>query len=99
MLQVCSALGLVMSDTTFQSSVSLFASFILLLLKLTLSFLIAELTLFLSILYFSCPNYLRTGKTESAEIFLGHLWQKAISQNFYLDSVLRSLIWLSLHLN
>ena len=42
MLQVCSALGLVMSDTTFQSSVSLFASFILLLLKLTLSFLIAE---------------------------------------------------------
>ena len=27
------------------------------------------------------PNYLRTGETEWAEIFLGHLWQKGISQN------------------
>ena len=26
------------------------------------------------------PNYLRTGKTEWAEIFLGHHWQKAMSQ-------------------
>ena len=28
------------------------------------------------------PNYLRIGKTERAETFLGHLWQKATSQIF-----------------
>ena len=28
------------------------------------------------------PNYLRTGRTEWAEIFFGHLWQQDRSQNF-----------------
>ena len=26
------------------------------------------------------PNYLRTGRTEWAEFFFGHLWQKGMSQ-------------------
>ena len=34
------------------------------------------------------PNYLRTGKTESAEFFFGHLWQKAISQNLTLAPII-----------
>ena len=29
------------------------------------------------------PNYLRTGKTKWAEIFLGRLWQKGLSQKFF----------------
>ena len=28
------------------------------------------------------PNYLKTGRTEWAEIVLGHLWQKGMSQKF-----------------
>ena len=28
------------------------------------------------------PNYLRTGKTEWAVIFIGHLWQKVMSHFF-----------------
>ena len=35
----------------------------------------------LSVINFD-PNYLRTGRTEWAEFFLGHLWQKDMSQNF-----------------
>ena len=40
-----------------------------------------SLSVCLSVINFD-PNYLTTGKTEWAEIFLGHLWQKYMSQTF-----------------
>ena len=40
------------------------------------------LSVYLSVTKFD-PNHLKTGKTEWAEIFLGHLWQKVMFQNFF----------------
>ena len=39
------------------------------------------------------PNYLRTDRTEWAEIFLGHLWQKAISQIFLFVQKVAGRAW------
>ena len=48
---------------------------------------VKKLSVCLSVAKFD-PNYLRTGKTEWAKIFLGHLLQKAMSQKFFVCKVL-----------